>query len=70
MYVCICKAVTERRIVRAVAEGATTLRDLRDATGLGGGCGKCVPQGYQLLRDTLERNRSPGAHHEVASKTG
>jgi len=27
MYVCICRAVSEKRIVRAVAEGATTLRD-------------------------------------------
>jgi bacterioferritin-associated ferredoxin len=68
MYVCICKAVSERAIVRAVAGGATTLKDLREATGLGSGCGKCVPQAYQLLRDTLEQRQSPGAHHEVAAK--
>lgn len=70
MYICICKAVNERRIARAVAEGATTLKDLRQRTELGTGCGKCVPQAYQLLRDSLERRHSPAAHHEVAIKTG
>jgi bacterioferritin-associated ferredoxin len=70
MYVCICKAVSERRIARAVAEGATTLKDLREATGLGTGCGKCVPQAYEQLRDTLERRHSPAAHHEIALKSG
>ena len=69
MYVCICKAVSERRIGKLVAEGVTSLRELREQTGLGTNCGKCVPQAYQLLRDTLERRASPAAHHEVA-KTG
>ena len=70
MYVCICKAVSEKRIVRAVDEGTTTLKDLRERTSLGTGCGKCVPQAYQLLRDTLDRRHSPAAHHEIAVKTG
>ena len=70
MYVCICRAVTGRRIVKAVAEGATTLKDLRSCTGLGTGCGKCVPQAYQLLRETLEQRHSPGAHHEIVAKAG
>ena len=65
MYVCICKAVSERRIVRAVVEGATTLKDLRNCTGLGTGCGKCVPQAYELLRDTLEQRNAAAAHHEI-----
>jgi bacterioferritin-associated ferredoxin len=70
MYVCICKAVSERRITRAIAEGVTTLKELREHTGLGTQCGKCVPQAYQVLRDTLERRHSPAAHHEIAVKTG
>ena len=70
MYVCICKAVSERRIAQAVGEGVTTLKELRERTGLGTNCGKCVPQAYQLLRDSLARQHSPAAHHEVAVKTG
>jgi bacterioferritin-associated ferredoxin len=70
MYLCICKAVSEKRIGGLVAQGATTLRDLREATGLGSGCGKCVPQAYQLLREVLERRHSPAARREIAGKTG
>jgi bacterioferritin-associated ferredoxin len=70
MYICICKAVSEKRILRAVAEGAVTLRDLRDRTELGTQCGKCVPHAYTLLRDTLEQKHSPAAHHELATRTG
>lgn len=70
MYVCICRAVTERRVVQAVAEGATTLKDLRERTGLGTCCGKCVPQAYQLLRETLEQRHSTAARHEIAARAG
>lgn len=70
MYVCICKAVSERRISQAVGEGVTTLKELRERTGLGTNCGKCVPQAYGLLRDTLARRHSPAAHHEIAVKRG
>jgi len=66
MYVCVCKAVSEKRIARAVAEGVTTLKELREATGLGTGCGKCVPMAYQQLRETLDARHSPAAHHEIA----
>ena len=68
MYICICRAVSERKIVGAVGEGATTLKDLRERTGLGSGCGKCVPQAYQLLRETLDAQHSPAAHHEIARR--
>jgi bacterioferritin-associated ferredoxin len=70
MYICICKAVTESRIRSCVAAGATSLRDLRERTALGTGCGKCVPQAYQYLRETLDREHSPAAHHEIATRTG
>lgn len=70
MYICICKAVSDKRIARAVGEGAITLKDLRDRTGLGTGCGKCVPQAYQLLREALDARHSPAAHHELAARTG
>lgn len=68
MYVCICKAVTETRVRNAVAEGCTTLRELRDRTALGTNCGKCVPHAYTLLRDTLVARHSPAAHHEIATQ--
>ena len=41
MYVCICHAVTEREIARAIERGARTLEQLADTLGVGTGCGKC-----------------------------
>ena len=42
MYVCICNAVTEEQVRRAIAGGARSLDDLREALGLGDQCGKCL----------------------------
>lgn len=66
MYICICKAVSESRVRSCVSGGATTLKDLNAQTGLGTGCGKCVPQAYEFLREELERQHSPAAHHDIA----
>jgi bacterioferritin-associated ferredoxin len=49
MYICVCKAVTDRQIKQAVGEGACSLRDLTREFGLGTGCGKCVPAAREVL---------------------
>lgn len=42
MYVCICKAVTDKHIHRAVAGGkVSSVGDLRRELGVCTGCGKC-----------------------------
>lgn len=48
MYVCICKAVTERQIDAAHANGARSVRDLMRTLQVGTQCRKC-------LRDAGER---------------
>ncbi|MGH8528298.1 MAG: (2Fe-2S)-binding protein [Nevskiales bacterium] len=53
MYICLCKAVTENKIRRAVADGACTLRELQYAHGVGTGCGKCVPAAKTCLDEAL-----------------
>jgi bacterioferritin-associated ferredoxin len=55
MYVCVCKAVSDKRIERSVAQGVVTLKQLRDHTGLGSCCGKCVPEARRSLSDALAR---------------
>ncbi|MDP3857075.1 MAG: bacterioferritin-associated ferredoxin [Stagnimonas sp.] len=55
MYICVCKAVSDKHIRRAVGEGAVSLRDLRQATGLGSCCGKCVPDARRTLSEALTR---------------
>ncbi|HKJ95460.1 MAG TPA: (2Fe-2S)-binding protein [Gammaproteobacteria bacterium] len=49
MYVCICHAVTDRQVASAIADGARTMRDLRQRFGLCSACGKCGPVARQML---------------------
>ena len=43
MYVCLCRAVTDRTLSRAVADGARTVEELAARTGAGTSCGACRP---------------------------
>lgn len=59
MFICVCKAVSDRQIRRAVREdGVCTLRELKQQTGLGSCCGKCVPQARALLGEALADRES------------
>ena len=54
MYVCVCNAVTERHIGKAVQEGAKTLRDLRHTLGVAGECGRCAGCARNCLKSALD----------------
>ena len=54
MYVCICHAVTDSAIRKAVAEGASSFRELSFRTGCGTQCGSCV----ELARELMDEARS------------
>jgi bacterioferritin-associated ferredoxin len=41
MYVCHCRAVNDRTVLAAAAQGAVTVDDLTRACGAGGDCGGC-----------------------------
>jgi bacterioferritin-associated ferredoxin len=41
MYVCICKAVTEREIRSCLSEGADSMEGLQDRLGVATCCGRC-----------------------------
>ena len=49
MIVCICKAVNDRAIRRAVAEGHDTIDALQFELGVGMNCGKCVSAACEVL---------------------
>ncbi len=49
MYVCVCRAVSDSKIRRAVEQGAGSMRALKDQLGVGSVCGRCVPEARQLL---------------------
>jgi bacterioferritin-associated ferredoxin len=54
MIICVCKAVSERHIKKAVADGALSMRDLTRDLGVGTCCGKCVPDAKQTLCSALQ----------------
>jgi bacterioferritin-associated ferredoxin len=49
MYVCICKAVTDKQIRRAAAAGVDNLYELREALGVASGCGSCADEAEAIL---------------------
>lgn len=51
MYVCVCKAVTERQVRQAVSNGARSLKDLRRELGVTSDCGQCAACARQCLRE-------------------
>lgn len=51
MYVCVCKAVTEREVYRAIDRGARSLRELRSELGVASQCGRCAHCARQCLRE-------------------
>ncbi|MBU6283248.1 (2Fe-2S)-binding protein [bacterium] len=41
MVVCLCQGVSEKHVRRAIADGASTRREVTRACGAGGACGGC-----------------------------
>ena len=50
MYVCICKAVTEKQIQEHLSQGVDSYRELRERTGVATQCGKCSQDARSCLR--------------------
>lgn len=53
MYVCVCRAVTEKHIENAVLSGARKLRDLREQLGVTEECGRCAKCARQCLEGAM-----------------
>jgi bacterioferritin-associated ferredoxin len=53
MYVCLCKGVTDRQIKSAIAEGATSVGQLRKCLGVASQCGKCGITTREILEQQL-----------------
>ncbi|MCE5233309.1 MAG: (2Fe-2S)-binding protein [Mizugakiibacter sp.] len=63
MYVCICNAVTDRDIRRAVEAGVRGFAELQARTGCSTTCGCCEPLARQVLSEAVAevRMRLPAA---------
>jgi nitrite reductase (NADH) large subunit len=49
MIVCNCFNVRERDLAELASEGHGCLKSVRQATGLGTNCGKCIPHARAIL---------------------
>jgi bacterioferritin-associated ferredoxin len=64
MYLCICKALTDKQINEAVGQGARTFGDLSARFGIGAECGKCVDSIREFL-DVCLAAPPPATANEV-----
>jgi bacterioferritin-associated ferredoxin len=53
MYVCICNAITEKDIHKAVEEGIFTLEKLSEATSVSKHCGSCTDHACKVLQEAM-----------------
>lgn len=53
MYVCLCHAVSDKKIRKLVTEqGVTDIRGIKKCTALGSQCGKCVRLAKEIINET------------------
>jgi bacterioferritin-associated ferredoxin len=62
MFVCSCKAVTDRTVDAAIASGATCIEEIAERCGAGSRCGGCSPELERLLHESTPRH----AHLHIA----
>jgi bacterioferritin-associated ferredoxin len=60
MYVCICKAITDKEIRGAKAAGIDSLDDLRETLGVTSGCGSCAEMVESILDEGEARAGASG----------
>jgi len=53
MYVCICRAVTDRDVGKAIDGGAHTVADVTRACRAGGDCGACHAHIEDMIADRV-----------------
>jgi bacterioferritin-associated ferredoxin len=51
MFVCVCRAVSDRAVRAAIEEGATTVRAVTQACCAGDDCGACHEQIEEMIAD-------------------
>lgn len=69
MFVCHCRALTDREIDEAIAGGARDLDEIGRRCGAGITCGGCCPLLQELLENHACRETAPdrGREHAAAA---
>jgi bacterioferritin-associated ferredoxin len=61
MFVCLCTGVTSHDVVEVVANGATTSKQIAEACGAGGDCGRCRRTLRAIIATYHEVNGCPSS---------
>lgn len=61
MFVCVCRAVTDRDIEEAVDNGVQHVEQLGELCGVGTGCGSCTAMAQELIETRLGENQAYAA---------
>ena len=62
MYVCVCHAVTERRLRLAIRAGADSVEKLANTVGVTTSCGACRPRITEMLAVATEPDNALDRH--------
>jgi len=57
MYVCVCHAVTDKDICKAVDRGASSLFDVQNELPVGSCCGRCEDTARTVVDEYLSTRR-------------
>ncbi|MDT7525295.1 MULTISPECIES: bacterioferritin-associated ferredoxin [Idiomarinaceae] len=57
MYVCLCKGVSDKTIRRAVDDGLSSMRELRQQYGVGSQCGCCTQCAKTVLKEAVAERK-------------
>lgn len=69
MIVCLCRAVSHRKILATIDEGARTVRDVTAKCGAGGGCGACKPMIAGMLLEQRVSDAEEASTRGTCSQT-
>ncbi len=58
MFVCVCNGVTDKQIIKAAEEGASTLQELSNELKVATCCGRCATCAKNVLRDAHCRDQN------------
>ena len=58
MYVCLCRAVTDKQIRDAADNGVQNIAQLQESCGAVTGCGRCREIAQAVLNERLANTRS------------
>ena len=63
MIVCLCEAVSDRKVKKLAKNGVDNLRDLARCCGAGSQCGTCHKDLHQILNKHRTLDKSPISGH-------